>query len=130
MYKVLKNNVELILPDLLPNTNQNLPNLDPNLQNLLLLALESNFQNLPDLEPNLQNLPTLELNFQHLPDLEPNFQNLPIPNLSPLSPLLNGDTTNNNQQHDINMIDATNQIKNELISPKSSFQVIILIYFP
>jgi len=50
-----------------------------------------------------------------------------VPPNENLNFLLNGDTTTttttSNQQHDINMIDATNQIKNELISPKSSFQV-------
>ncbi len=49
-----------------------------------------------------------------------------ITNLPPnenLNFLLNGDTITSNQQHDINMIDATNQFKTELISPKTSFQV-------
>jgi E1A/CREB-binding protein len=45
-----------------------------------------------------------------------------VPPNENLNFLLNGDTTNTNQQHDIDMLDATNQIKNELISPKTSFQ--------
>jgi hypothetical protein len=46
-----------------------------------------------------------------------------VPPNENLNFLLNGDTTTTNQQHDIDMTDATIQIKNELLSPKTSFQV-------
>jgi E1A/CREB-binding protein len=52
-----------------------------------------------------------------------------VPSNENLNFLLNGDTLTNNQQHDINMLEATNQIKNELISPRTSFQVEFCIYF-
>jgi len=52
-----------------------------------------------------------------------------VPSNENLNFLLNGDTLSNNQQHDINMLEATNQIKNELISPKTSFQVEFLFSF-
>jgi hypothetical protein len=52
-----------------------------------------------------------------------------VPPNENLNFLLNGDTTINNQQHDIDMADATNQIKTELISPKTSFQVDFSCHF-
>jgi E1A/CREB-binding protein len=45
-----------------------------------------------------------------------------VPPNENLNFLLNGDTATTNQQHDIDMTDATIQIKNELLSPKTSFQ--------
>ncbi len=56
-----------------------------------------------------------------------------VPPNENLNYLLNGDTTNNHQSHDVNMTDTTTQIKTELISPKTSFQVyskkiIVLIF--
>ena len=46
-----------------------------------------------------------------------------VPSNENLNFLLNGDSIINNQSHDVNMIDATNQIKAELISPKTTFQI-------
>jgi E1A/CREB-binding protein len=46
-----------------------------------------------------------------------------VPTNENLNFLLNGDTTTNIQLHDMNRIDSTNQIKTELISPRTSFQV-------
>ncbi|UJR27186.1 hypothetical protein I4U23_008482 [Adineta vaga] len=45
-----------------------------------------------------------------------------VPPNENLNFLLNGDTITTNQSHDIDMTDASNQIKTELISPKTSFQ--------
>jgi E1A/CREB-binding protein len=52
-----------------------------------------------------------------------------VPPNENLNFLLNGDTTTSTQLHDLGRIDSNNQIKTELISPRTSFQVKIDFFF-